>query len=71
MHKSYQVTTYLSNQKHVLQIRLHSKDLRYIHCMYLQKAEHIYQVTTLNEFINESVYIVIFHLNYDPVGYHI
>jgi len=24
------------------------KDLRYIHCLYLLKAEHVYQVTTLN-----------------------
>jgi len=28
------------------------KDLRYAHCLYLQKVEHVYQVTTPNEFIN-------------------
>jgi len=29
------------------------KDSRYVHYLYLQKAEHVYQVTTLNEIINE------------------
>jgi len=45
------------------------KDLRYVHCLYLQKADHVYQATTLNEFINESVYTTIYHLTYDPVSH--
>ena len=71
MHKSYQVTTYLSNQKHVVQIRLYSKEPRHVHCLHLQNAQHVYQATTLNEFINESVYTVICHLTCDPISYHL
>ena len=40
---------------------------RYIHYMSLHKAEDVYQVTTLNKFINESVCTVICHLTCDPV----
>ena len=47
------------------------KNSRYVHCPYLQKPYHIYQVTTLNEFINEVVYTVICHLTCDPVNYHL
>jgi len=47
------------------------KDSRYIHFLYLQKAEHVYQVTTLNEFINESAYTTIYHLTFDPISYHL
>ena len=41
------------------------KDSRHVYCPYLQKAEHVYQVLTPNEFINKSVYTVIFHLTCD------
>jgi len=47
------------------------RDSRYVHCLYLQKAYHVYQVTTLNEFINASVYTVICHLTCDPISYHL
>ena len=47
------------------------KDSRYVHCLYLQKAGCVYQVTTLNKFINKSVYTVICHLTCDPISYHL
>ena len=77
LHKCYQVRTYLSSQmtfiKHMTFIKLDDifKDSMYVHCLYLQKAEHVYEVTTLNGFLNESVYTVIFHLTCDPIDYHL
>jgi len=59
MHKCYQVRTYLSSQmtfmKQMTFIKSDDnfKDSRHVHCLYLQKAEYVYQVTTPNEFINE------------------
>ena len=47
------------------------KGSRYVHCLYLQKAEHVNQVTTLHEFINELAYTVICHLTCNPIGYHL
>ena len=47
------------------------KDLRYVHYLYLQKADRVYQITTLNEFINKSVYTVIWRLTCDPISYHL
>ena len=79
MHKcySYQVRIYLSSQmtfmKHVTFIKSDDifKDSRHVYRLYLQKVDHVYQVTTLNEFINESVYTAIYHLTCDPVSYHL
>jgi len=77
MHKCYQVRTYLSSQmtfmKQLTFIKSDDifKDSRYVHCLSPQKAEHVYQVTTLNEFINELVHVVICHLTCDPVSYHL
>jgi len=48
MHKCYQVRTYLSSQMIFLQTQGTSITGIY------QKAEHVYQVTTLNEFINKG-----------------
>jgi len=47
------------------------KESRYVNCLYLRIAEHVYQVKTVNEFINELVYTVICHLTRDPVSYHL
>jgi len=55
----YQVRWHLWNSRLISSQMLFFKDSRYVHCLYLQKAYHVYQVTTLNEFINESVYTVI------------
>jgi len=75
MHKCYQVRTYLSSQmtfmKQMAFIKSNDifKNSRYIHYLYVQKAEHVYQVITLNEFIYELVSTVIY-LTYDSVSYH-
>ena len=77
MHNCFQVKNYLSSQmafmKQMTFIKLDNifKDSMYVHYLYLQKEKHVYQVTTLTEFINESVYTVICHLTCDPVNYHL
>ena len=56
----------------IYQARWHFfKDSRYVRCLYLQKVDNIYQVTSLNEFINELVYTTIFYLTCDPLSYHL
>jgi len=78
MHKRYRVRTYLSSQmtfmKQLTSIKSDDtffKGSRYVRCLYLQKADHIYQISTLKGFTNESVYTVICHLTGDPVSYHL
>jgi len=52
-------------------VRLHCKDLRYVHCCIFRNQIIFIKIITFCKYINESVYLVIYHLISDPVSYQL